>query len=192
VTTTRFDAGAFLTPANALTIGRIALSPLLFALVLAADDHHGASWPAFVLGFAFAVSDNMDGKLARRHGTTRSGAFLDPLADKVVVLGTMFCLVAVGRYWWLPVAVVTVREVGISIWRTYWARRGLAVPARRSAKYKTLVQGIALLLAVMPTLEDHTVPVAIALWIAVGFTVVSGLQYVRDGAKATSATGSRP
>src|SRR5690606_30789734 len=107
---------------------------------LSAEDSYGTSWAAFAIGLFVAISDNLDGKLARRQGTTRAGAFLDPLADKIVVLGVMVCLVRVDRYWWVPVALVTGRELGISVWRTYWARRGVSIPARRSAKYKTLVQ----------------------------------------------------
>lgn len=187
--TTRFDAGAFATPANILTLSRILLAPPLFAVILANDDRRGASWVAFAIGLFVAVTDNLDGRLARRHGVTRSGAFLDPLADKVVVLGVMVCLVIVDRYWWLPVAIVAARELAVSAWRTYWARRGVAIPARRSAKYKTLVQGVALLLAVVPPLEDADAFHVVMLWIAVAFTVITGVQYAVDGQKAMSRTG---
>ena len=99
---------------------------------------------AFGLGVALASTDFFDGRIARRANVvSRSGAFLDPLADKVVILGSGFCLVAVDRYWWLPVTLMAVREVGITAWRARWARHGLALPARRSAKYKTVVQGVA-------------------------------------------------
>lgn len=189
--TTRFDASRVMTPANVLTIARIVLAPPLFALILLAEDRRGASWAAFVLGFVMALTDTFDGKLARRWGTTRSGAFLDPLADKIVVLGVMFSLVAVDRYHWLPVAIVTVREVAISVWRSRWARRGIAIPARKSAKHKTLVQGAALLVAVLPPLEHHALPIDLLLWVAVAFTVVTGLQYARDGQRALSHTGDR-
>ncbi|MDH4168082.1 MAG: CDP-alcohol phosphatidyltransferase family protein [Acidimicrobiia bacterium] len=176
--------------ANMLTLARIAASPVLFWLVLENEATSGASWGAVLLGTIMAATDTFDGRLARRSGVTRSGAFLDPLADKVVVIGASWCLVEVGGYWWLPVTLITVREVGISLWRSYWLRRGLAVPARRSAKYKTLVQGIALLIAVLPPLEDHRWVIATALWLAVVFTLVSGLQYLRDGRAATSTTGA--
>jgi CDP-diacylglycerol--glycerol-3-phosphate 3-phosphatidyltransferase len=189
--TTRFDSSRVMTPANVLTIARIVLSPALFTLILLADDRRGASWAAFVLGFVIALTDTFDGKLARRWGTTRSGAFLDPLADKIVVLGVMFSLVVVDRYHWVPVAIVTIREVAISVWRSRWARRGIAIPARQSAKHKTLVQGTALLVAVLPPLEHHALPIDVLLWIAVAFTVVTGLQYALDGQRALSHTGDR-
>ena len=177
-------------PANILTITRLVFAPLLFWLVLDARDTRGVSWAAFGLGVALASTDFFDGKVARRANVvSRSGAFLDPLADKVVILGSSFCLVAVDRYWWLPVGIITIRELGITAWRTKWARQGLAVPARRSAKYKTAVQGVALAMAVMPTLETADTTVAVALWVAVAFTVVSGFQYLVDGQNATSTTG---
>ena len=65
------------------------------------------------------ASDGIDGFLARRHGTTRSGAFLDPLADKVLVLGAMFTLVGRGVFPIVPVAIIAAREVAISLYRTF-------------------------------------------------------------------------
>jgi CDP-diacylglycerol--glycerol-3-phosphate 3-phosphatidyltransferase len=189
-TATRFNASARLTPANALTLARILLAPVLFVLILDARDTRGASWPVFVLGVLLALTDHYDGQLARRHGTTRSGAFLDPLADKVVVIGAMVCLVAVERYWWLPVALITAREVAITVMRAHFARSGMAVPARTSAKYKTLVQGLALLVAVIPVLRKTQTPGVVALWIALALTLWSGWQYMRDGSQGTTTRGS--
>ena len=180
----------FTHPANILTITRLVFAPLLFWLVLDAEDTRGASWAAFGLGIALATTDFLDGRVARRANVvSRSGAFLDPLADKVVILGSAFCLVAVERYWWVPVTLMAVRELGITGWRARWAREGLSIPARRSAKYKTVVQGVALAMAVMPTLEDADTAVATALWIAVVWTLVTGVQYILDGQNALSTTG---
>ena len=177
-------------PANLLTIMRLLFAPLLFWLVLSAEDTRGVSWAAFGLGVALASTDFFDGKVARRANVvSRSGAFLDPLADKVVILGSGFCLVAVDRYWWLPVTLMAVRELGITAWRSRWARHGLALPARRSAKYKTFVQGLALAMAVMPTLQDQDALIDVMLWIAVVWTLVSGIQYLIDGQNALSSTG---
>ena len=177
-------------PANLLTLSRLVFAPLLFWLVLDAEDSRGVSWITFGLGVALAASDFFDGKVARRANVvSRSGAFLDPLADKVAVIGGSICLVAVGRYWWLPVALMTAREVGITAWRSRWARQGFALPARKSAKYKTFVQGVALIAAVMPTLENQDTAIAILLWVAVVWTLVTGVQYLIDGQNALSTTG---
>ena len=181
-------------PANLLTIARLLLSPVLFLLILQAEDSRGASWAAFGLGVAMASTDFFDGRVARRANVaSRSGAFLDPLADKVVVLGAAFCLVAVERYWWVPVTIMAVRELGITAWRARWASEGVSIPARRSAKYKTFVQGVALSMAVMPALESADAVLTAALWVAVAFTVVTGLQYVLDGrsARGRSRFGNR-
>ena len=178
-------------PANLLTIARLLLSPVLFLLILQAEDSRGASWAAFGLGVAMASTDFFDGRVARRANVaSRSGAFLDPLADKVVVLGAAFCLVAVERYWWVPVTIIAFRELGITAWRARWAGEGVSIPARRSAKYKTFVQGVALAMAVMPALESADFALAVALWVAVAFTVVTGLQYLLDGRSVLGSSRS--
>ena len=182
---------SLLHPANLLTLARLLLSPLLFLLILQAEGSRGASWAAFGLGVAMAGTDFFDGRVARRANvTSRSGAFLDPLADKVVVLGAAYCLVAVERYWWVPVTILAFRELGITAWRARWAGEGVSIPARKSAKYKTSVQALALAMAIMPTLENSDVVLTVALWVAVVFTVVTGLQYMLDGRSARSRSGS--
>ena len=97
------DPSALATWANAITVGRLLLSPLMFWVI---PDDPGGGWVAFVLWFLLCVSDAFDGYVARRHGTTRSGAFLDPLADKVLVLGAMFTLVGNGVFWVVPVVII--------------------------------------------------------------------------------------
>ena len=177
-------------PANLLTLARLVFAPLLFWFVLDAEADRGASWAAFGLGVALASTDFFDGRVARRSNVvSRSGAFLDPLADKIVVIGGAYCLVHVERYWWVPVTIIAVRELGITAWRSRWARDGLAIPARTSAKYKTFVQGLALIMAVMPTLQDEDTLIDAMLWLAVAWTVFTGVQYLIDGQNALSATG---
>ena len=182
---------SLLHPANLLTLARLLFSPLLFLLILQAEDTRGASWAAFGLGIALAATDFFDGRVARRANvTSRSGAFLDPLADKVVVLGAAFCLVAVERYWWVPVTLMALREFGITAWRARWASEGVSIPARRSAKYKTSLQGLALEMAIMPTLEGADVVLTVALWVAVAFTLLTGVQYLVDTRVSLSADAS--
>ncbi|NNE73875.1 MAG: CDP-diacylglycerol--glycerol-3-phosphate 3-phosphatidyltransferase [Acidimicrobiales bacterium] len=174
--------GAFVTnAANMLTLARIAAAPVLFSLVLSHEATLGASWAAALLGLAMAVTDKIDGMLARSRGGTRAGAFLDPLADKVVVLGGMACLYIVGSYALIPVVIVWIRELAVSLWRFKWAGRGVAIPARNSAKYKTFVQGLALLFAITPGVVDERWLVQSSLWLAVALTVFTGVQYLFDG-----------
>jgi CDP-diacylglycerol--glycerol-3-phosphate 3-phosphatidyltransferase len=187
-TVSRYGASALATPANAITITRMVLSLPLLAFV-AVD---GASYPALAAWIVLAGSDGLDGHLARRHGTTRSGAFLDPLADKILVLGAAWALVAAGTFWWLPVVVVTIRELGISVFRSVYGRRGIAVPARYAAKVKTVVQEVAIGFALLPPAMEHGPWIASTVWwVAVALTVYTGISYVTDGAHALSRTGDR-
>ena len=182
-----FGPSAIATPANFVTVIRLLVSPLLFAMI--SDDPSG--WLVWAFFSVLAFTDGVDGWIARRYGTTRSGAFLDPLADKVLVLGSMFALVAVDRFPVWPVAVIAVREIAISLYRVYWGRRGLAVPARRSAKLKTLVQSLAVGAVLMPPLTDHVWLADGLLYVATFLAVLSGAQYVLDGSRAATATGDR-
>lgn len=175
-----YGPSALATPANGLTVLRLLLVPLLVVRILS----EGATWWNFALWTVLATTDGVDGWLARRHGTTRSGAFLDPLADKVLVLGAMVALVAVGSFWWVPVAVIAARELAVSLWRVALGRRGVVVAARRSGKVKTTVQGLAVGAALLPPLALMGWLATTLLWVSVVLTVTSGVQYARDGSRA--------
>jgi CDP-diacylglycerol--glycerol-3-phosphate 3-phosphatidyltransferase len=162
--------------ANAITTLRLLLSPVMIWLI---PDNGAGSWAAIVLWFVLCSSDAIDGRLARRHGTTRSGAFLDPLADKVLVLGAMFALVSVDVFWIVPVAIIAAREVGISVYRTFVGARGISVPASSLGKYKTIVQQFAVAAAIFPPMAQRATWLwHWLLWLAVTLTVISGVQYL--------------
>jgi CDP-diacylglycerol--glycerol-3-phosphate 3-phosphatidyltransferase len=179
--TPSFGPSALATPANAITIGRVVLTPLFLALVIGTAPSYGATG----LWILLAGTDGLDGYLARKQGTTRSGAFLDPLADKFLVLGSLFALVVADTLPLLPVALIALREVVISAYRSWVGRRGISLPARPLAKVKTVVQLIAIGFALLPpTAEDaRWVPLGV-LWVAVALTLASGAQYLIDGTKA--------
>jgi CDP-diacylglycerol--glycerol-3-phosphate 3-phosphatidyltransferase len=185
--TAHFGPSALATPANLITIGRLVLTVPLLAMIL----DSGASWSAVTLWIALCVTDGIDGYYARRHGTTRSGAFLDPLADKVLVLGALAALVANDTFWWPPVAIIAVRELGIQGFRSFWGRRGLAVPATGMAKVKTVVQEVAVGFGLLPlTATDHRWIANGVLSVAVLLTVVTGVQYLVAGSRAATTSGS--
>jgi CDP-diacylglycerol--glycerol-3-phosphate 3-phosphatidyltransferase len=175
------DPNAIATWANMVTVGRILVSPILFALI--PSDTNG-SWVAFAMWFLLCFSDGFDGYLARRHGATKSGAFLDPLADKVLVLGAMFTLVSRGLFPLLPVCIIAAREVAVSIYRVMVGSRGVSVPASKLAKIKTVSQQFAVAFALIPvTVNDATWTWETLLWLSVVLTVISGTQYAVQAVK---------
>lgn len=178
------DPNALATWANAITAGRLVLSPVMFLVI---PDHPRGSWVAFGLWFVLSLSDGIDGWIARRHGTTASGAFLDPLADKVLVLGAMFTLVGREVFWLLPVALIAGRELVISVYRILVGSKGISVPASKIAKYKTFVQQLAVGFALWPWFAvDHRWLWNGLLWLAVSLALVSGAHYLmasRAGSK---------
>lgn len=170
------DENAIATWANAVTVARLLIAPLLFVII---PDSGEGSWPAVALWFVLSASDGIDGYLARRHGTTRSGAFLDPLADKVLVLGAMFTLVERGVFGIVPVTIIAAREVGISLYRVFVGAKGVSVPASRLAKWKTVTQQMAVGFALLPlTALDATWTWTIMLWVSVVLALWSGAQYL--------------
>jgi CDP-diacylglycerol--glycerol-3-phosphate 3-phosphatidyltransferase len=174
----KFEASARLTPANAITLLRIIAAPVVIVAVVDV----GVSWYTAALWVAVASTDFLDGWVARRQGATTSGAFLDPLADKVLVLGALVALAAGGHTSWIPVIVIAGRELLLSGYRSLAARHGVSVPARPLAKAKTATQDLAITLLLLPGLGNHHPSVGRdLLWVAVVLAVVSAGQYLLDG-----------
>lgn len=172
----KFESSARLTPANAITAVRLLAAPVI---VLAIVDL-GVSWVTVSLWLVLASTDFLDGWVARRQGATTSGAFLDPLADKFLVLGALGALAADGHTSWAPVLIIAGREAVVSAYRSLVARHGVSVPARPLAKCKTAAQDLAVGLLLLPGVGDHLAIGRDVLWVAVGLAVVSGAQYLLD------------
>jgi CDP-diacylglycerol---glycerol-3-phosphate 3-phosphatidyltransferase len=185
-----FGPSALATPANALSMARLLASPVMFALVLATGP---SSWLLLALWFVCSSTDGLDGVVARRQGATRSGAFLDPLADKFLVLGVLVALAVLGELTWLPVVLIACREISMSVFRSYAGRRGVSVPARTSAKVKTFLQDLVIALAFFPPIGAHHVNVVRwAVWVVVAVTVWTGLEYLRGSRKLLAAAAASP
>jgi CDP-diacylglycerol--glycerol-3-phosphate 3-phosphatidyltransferase len=177
LTRKRFGQNAVATPANFVTVTRILVAIPTLALI----RHDGSSWTTVGLWFAITSTDSLDGWLARRDGATRSGAFLDPVADKLIVLGGLAVLADRGVFPWWPVLLIAAREFGISLYRSVAGRRGIVLPAQRLGKYKAFTQFCAVGFVLLPiTAADLGVQQTV-LTVAVALTVVSGLQIVRHG-----------
>ena len=181
----RYGDEAIATPANLVTIARLILAVPTLLLII----DQGSNWLTVSLWFVLTTTDGLDGWLARRDGTTRSGAFLDPLADKFLVLGGFFALGINGDFSWAAVVIVTVREVGVSMYRSYMARRGVSLPARKLGKWKACVQFVAVGIVLLPPTYSWATVHDIVLWFAVGLSVVSGLDIVISGYRASKQQG---
>lgn len=179
---TTFGPGALATPANIITGLRVAMTPVIAVLFL----QHGPSWFAAALWVLVSITDGADGWVARKQGTTRSGAFLDPLADKILVFGVFSAIVAKSDTWWLPILIMGSREVWMSYHRAMLARRGISVPARQSGKVKTAFQLAAIMVLLTPDfgIARHLLSV-ILIWAAVLLALYSGALYLIDGRKVT-------
>jgi len=172
---------ALLTPANLMTFFRLGVSPVFIYLLIS----HRTSWWTILIGFLAAASDYFDGIVARRYGTTTSGAYLDPLADKIIVLGGLYALI-LSRHtnlhgFIVPAIIITLREVWMSVHRSRAAKVGVSIPAVKIAKWKTFVQDWAIAFCVLPYFCHHFVYAYVTIWIAVVMTVYTGWRYYVDG-----------
>jgi CDP-diacylglycerol--glycerol-3-phosphate 3-phosphatidyltransferase len=177
-----YGPSAIATPANFLTVIRLLVAPVLFAMIF----DQVSTWPNVILWTILVATDGVDGIIARRHGTTRSGAFLDPLADKVLILGALFALVAADALPLLPVGIIAVREIGISLYRVQLGRQGLAVPARLTGKIKTFLQSLTVGAVLLPWTTSYQWIANALLWASVFMALFSGFQYLRDGRQAAT------
>lgn len=174
-------------PANALTLLRVALVPVI-ALLLVVGRAPGspARWWAFGVFLLAAASDSVDGWVARRYqGTTRWGQLADPLADKALIVGSLSVLAWNGELPWLAVAVIVVREIAVTAQRSVLLRRGIVMPASLYGKVKTVSQIVAVTLYLLPATPRGVAMAALVL--AVVLTVVSGLEYVARGRRLARA-----
>jgi CDP-diacylglycerol--glycerol-3-phosphate 3-phosphatidyltransferase len=170
------DPSAVKTWANLVTVARVLIAPFMFVLI---PDKPGGSWVAFALWFVLCSTDGIDGYLARRHGSTTVGAFLDPLADKVLVIGAMVFLVNSNVFWIVPVIIIAARELAISLYRTFVGAKGVSVPASKIAKLKTLSQQLSVGFAIAPlTALDAKWLWNGLLWMSVALALISGGQYM--------------
>ena len=179
-----YGESALLTPANMLTGFRLLVAPLFIYLIIV----DRISWWTALVGFAAAMSDYFDGIVARRHGTTTSGAFLDPLADKIIVLGGLYAIIVSRPHgltsFVVPAIIITAREIWMSVYRSRASKRGVSIPASKLAKWKTFVQDWAIAFCVLPLTAYHTWIGVTTIWVAAVMTVYTGWQYYVEGTRA--------
>lgn len=170
---------------NTLTWLRIAAIPLIVLLFFM--PYHWSDPAAGLLFAAAGVTDSLDGYFARRLGqTSRLGAFLDPVADKLVVAVALVLLVSkdTRALIVLTAAVIIGREIAISALREWMAEMGARrkVAVSQLGKIKTVLQivGLAMMLYRAPLLGLPIYPIGVALTeIAAAATLVSMVAYLR-------------
>ncbi len=177
-----------MTLSNKLTLSRILVTPV-FVLLLSLN-FPGNYLLALIIFLLAMFTDYLDGALARSRGeVTRLGMFLDPLADKILI-GSAFIifigLPGVEIPAWVTIVIIT-REFAITGLRLVAAGQGVALPAGRWGKHKTLSQMIAVsgILFYLCLLEDTRFPsggyrwvIDILVYITVAMTILSGAYYI--------------
>jgi CDP-diacylglycerol--glycerol-3-phosphate 3-phosphatidyltransferase len=128
---------------NLLTLGRIAAIPVLVVLLLF-DSKEAGFWAAVVFGLA-AITDWLDGWFARKWEiVTVLGKFLDPLADKLIVMAAFIMLIPMGRVPALAVFLILAREMVVTGLRSIASSEGIIIAASDLGKYKTIFQMTAI------------------------------------------------
>jgi CDP-diacylglycerol---glycerol-3-phosphate 3-phosphatidyltransferase len=175
---------------NGLTFLRALLVPVILWLLV--QDGDALRWWAFGIFVFAAATDSIDGWVARRwHGVTRWGQLADPIADKLLIIGSLASLAFVGDLPWWAVTVIVAREVAVTLLRVRLVRRlDLVMPASNWGKAKTVSQVVAVGAYLWPAdvagLQEGLLDLAVAL------TVWSGIEYAfRAGRLARDARPRR-
>src|ERR1035438_2977613 len=176
---------------NILTMARIAAIPLMAALLMS-PSQTAAFWASAVFAVA-SITDWLDGYLARRMGiVTVFGKFLDPIADKLIVMAALVMILPFKRVPAWMVLVILGREIIITGLRGIASSEGIVIPASKLGKYKTIFQIVAILGLLLhydyywffsiehPYLYVNMHNIGMFyLWIAVIITIWSGFDYLR-------------
>lgn len=170
---------------NKLTILRMVLTPFLVFFML--TEFRLSPLLSFIIFAAASISDFIDGKVARsRNLITDFGKFLDPIADKIVVLSVLICLITKGMCSPVVVVIVIFREFIVSSLRLLAATNSVVLAAEKSGKIKTAFQmiSVTLVLALRSavSLFAFNIPVSlisnILMWITAALTLYSGIEYI--------------
>lgn len=164
---------------NFITLIRIFLIP--FFIVVFQNPTAVRSWVAAAIFLVASLTDLLDGYLARRWGqVTKLGKFLDPVADKFLILSALILLVDFDRVEaWMAIVIIG-RELAVTTLRAVASASGVVIAAQESGKYKMLIQTIAIIFLILPQyindMDLHLVG-TVFLWISLILALYSGSQY---------------
>ncbi len=178
---------------NKITIFRIFLIPILIVFLLVKSIPN-RFFLALIVFLVASLTDHLDGKLARKYGQiTNFGKFLDPLADKMLVMSAFICFVDLNLISSVPVIIVLLREFLVTSMRLVAMSSGKVVAANIWGRTKTVTQIIAIIVnLISQCFSQHIANLSynelnfissinnFFLWIAMIFTVFSGYIYLKE------------
>lgn len=187
---------------NKLSLMRIILVPIMLIFMTQFSGENFVGWNNFVSGYGMiialiifsiaAYTDHLDGMIARRDGlVTDLGKFLDPIADKFLVISSFIAFTAIGRIsLWVPV-IVLFRELAVTGMRTIAANKGVVVPSKMFGKVKAVIQMAAIITLMIEQILLHFAGVNtftsiivvlsnILIILTIIFTLLSGADYLYE------------
>ncbi len=170
---------------NQLTMGRIAIIPVILLLMLL--ETPTSSWAALVLFVLAALTDWLDGYLARKQKLVSDfGRVMDVIADKLLISAVLLVLVnlrSISGLLIFPAIIILMREVAVSGLREFLAEVRVRVPVSKLAKWKTASQLFALPFLIISHHAPAAIPAhnigSVLLWIAGVLTLITGWDYLR-------------
>jgi CDP-diacylglycerol--glycerol-3-phosphate 3-phosphatidyltransferase len=178
--------------ANRLTLARIILIPVFMTVLLLKVPKGYTLFPhqeivAAVIFILAAATDGLDGYIARkRHQVTNLGKFMDPLADKLLVSAALIALVQLGQVTAWIAWIILAREFAVTGLRAVAAMDRVVISASKLGKIKTITQVVAISALLLQDWPLSLIGIHIGqplLYVALFFTVISGLDYLRKTRK---------
>ena len=174
---------------NKLTVLRICIVPFSVFFMLAEFVPHRYLF-ALILFCGASYTDHLDGKIARRDNLiTNFGKLMDPLADKILVISALICLVKLDLAFTVCVILIMIREFAITSIRLLAVEQGRVIAANNWGKLKTISQMVAIIAILLfqyiatfvPAFQTPAVIIGhVLIVIATIFTVISGVIYIKD------------
>ena len=163
---------------NKLTVLRMVLVPFFVASLLLSQNNDSLKWVALALFVIASLTDFADGYIARKYNLiTNFGKFMDPLADKILTISGMICLIELGRIPSWIVCIIVAREFIISGFRLIAAENGVVIAANMWGKLKTNFQMFMIIFMIM-NIPQFQIVTNILMWIALALTIISLVTYI--------------
>lgn len=169
---------------NKLTLFRVFLIPVFVVLYLVGWRSQEMRLAAALVFIAASLTDLLDGKIARKYNLiTDFGKFMDPLADKLLVVSALICLIVSGQVYAWIVIIIVAREFTISGFRLIASDNGIVIAANYWGKFKTVFQMLMVIVKVLAFEKVYwTILGDILMWIALALTVISLITYLLQNA----------